>query len=163
MKTWHRRGNSFPGLTESQQNSLIRCLPEDGMNGFFVALFIRKVCVHKILGSLRLTTPVVLPPAADIKQGDCKIAVVPSMKTLQEAEKSSNVVVVTSEGIDTKRMVISDRDLKDSTIENDRNGNKGNSDNDDSEKRLLQHRGFRRIKKQQRSVKHIIARLWRPY
>jgi hypothetical protein len=30
------------GLTETQQSALIRCQPEDGMNGFFVALFKKK-------------------------------------------------------------------------------------------------------------------------
>jgi hypothetical protein len=30
------------GLSEAQQSALIRCQPEDGMNGFFVALFKKK-------------------------------------------------------------------------------------------------------------------------
>jgi hypothetical protein len=40
--TWKRRGFATNGLSESQANCLIRCHPEDGMNGFFVALFVRK-------------------------------------------------------------------------------------------------------------------------
>jgi hypothetical protein len=40
--TWKRRGFVTSGLSESQANCLIRCHPEDGMNGFFVALFVRK-------------------------------------------------------------------------------------------------------------------------
>ena len=40
---WSRRGDSFPLLSPEQSKNLIRVSPEDGMNGFFVALFRRKV------------------------------------------------------------------------------------------------------------------------
>lgn len=41
--SWQRRGvlEDSHALTEEQCNMLIRCTPEDGMNGFFVALFVR--------------------------------------------------------------------------------------------------------------------------
>ena len=42
--SWHRRGYSpidnNHQLSAEQQNCLIRCLPEDGMIGFFVALYV---------------------------------------------------------------------------------------------------------------------------
>jgi putative methyltransferase len=41
FQTWSRRGVSCPDLSALQSSCLIRCLPEDGMNGFFVALFKR--------------------------------------------------------------------------------------------------------------------------
>ena len=42
MVSWHRRGVALAGLGAEDQAKLIRCLPEDGMNGFFVALFVKK-------------------------------------------------------------------------------------------------------------------------
>lgn len=41
FRDWERRGLRCDGLTEEESRCLIRCLPEDGMNGFFVALFQR--------------------------------------------------------------------------------------------------------------------------
>lgn len=38
---WVRRGWPHPGLTSEQQQCLIRCDPSDGLNGFFVALFVK--------------------------------------------------------------------------------------------------------------------------
>jgi 25S rRNA (cytosine2278-C5)-methyltransferase len=38
---WKRRGHDHEGLTKEQSQCLIRCLPEDGLNGFFVTLFIK--------------------------------------------------------------------------------------------------------------------------
>eukprot|EP01041_Mallomonas_annulata_P011293 gene11293-23632_t len=38
--SWPRRGLRCDGLTETQSNCLVRCLPSDGTNGFFVALFV---------------------------------------------------------------------------------------------------------------------------
>lgn len=51
MATWERRGNSVDGLTEFEQQCLVRCLPEDGMNGFFVSLFVRKTSMKFICQS----------------------------------------------------------------------------------------------------------------
>ena len=42
---WKRRGVRHSGLSDAETQCLIRCLPEDGMNGFFVALF-RRGCHH---------------------------------------------------------------------------------------------------------------------
>jgi 25S rRNA (cytosine2278-C5)-methyltransferase len=42
MADWTRRGVAFEGLSKAQSDCLIRCHPDDGMNGFFVALFTRK-------------------------------------------------------------------------------------------------------------------------
>lgn len=42
MESWPRRGNAHTSLTESQSSCLIRCHPSDGMNGFFVALFMKQ-------------------------------------------------------------------------------------------------------------------------
>lgn len=60
MSSWERRGvplpplseeqcvevmerdGLLPSLTQEEQNGVIRCLPEDGMNGFFVALFVKR-------------------------------------------------------------------------------------------------------------------------
>lgn len=39
MKDWTRRGELFHSLTETQSKALIRCSPEDGLCGFFVAVF----------------------------------------------------------------------------------------------------------------------------
>ena len=44
---WPRRGFEYEGLTNFQSECLIRCNPEDDMNGFFIALFVRR----PILGS----------------------------------------------------------------------------------------------------------------
>lgn len=41
FESWERRGKEIPGLTADQASKLIRCVPGDGMNGFFVALFQR--------------------------------------------------------------------------------------------------------------------------
>ena len=41
FREWERRGLRYEGLTEQESRCLIRCLPEDGMNGFFVALLHR--------------------------------------------------------------------------------------------------------------------------
>lgn len=38
---WPRRGDVVEGLTTAQSSCLVRCSPEDGMNGFFVALFVK--------------------------------------------------------------------------------------------------------------------------
>ena len=43
LSSWHRRGITTDGLTDSQASCLIRCMPEDGMNGFFVALFVKRI------------------------------------------------------------------------------------------------------------------------
>jgi 25S rRNA (cytosine2278-C5)-methyltransferase len=42
MKEWKRRGHSHPRLSINQSDALIRCLPSDGLNGFFVANFIKR-------------------------------------------------------------------------------------------------------------------------
>lgn len=42
FRSWKRKGLRCSGLLQSQADCLIRCHPEDGMNGFFVALFVRK-------------------------------------------------------------------------------------------------------------------------
>eukprot|EP01038_Epipyxis_sp_PR26KG_P007610 gene7610-10361_t len=39
FSNWTRRGLECDGLTENESKCLLRCLPEDGMNGFFVATF----------------------------------------------------------------------------------------------------------------------------
>ena len=39
LQGWHRRGLQFPGLSQKQSDCLIRCNIEDGMIGFFVAVF----------------------------------------------------------------------------------------------------------------------------
>lgn len=41
LTSWRRRGLPYQGLTADQSSSLIRALPEDGMIGFFVAVFRR--------------------------------------------------------------------------------------------------------------------------
>ncbi|KAJ2776686.1 putative 28S rRNA (cytosine-C(5))-methyltransferase [Coemansia interrupta] len=41
LPTWPRRGLSAAGLTEAQADCLVRAMPEDGTNGFFVAGFVR--------------------------------------------------------------------------------------------------------------------------
>lgn len=41
MTSWPRRGQRHDGLTSQQSEALIRCQPSDGMNGFFVALFVK--------------------------------------------------------------------------------------------------------------------------
>ncbi|KAJ2802009.1 hypothetical protein H4R20_003448, partial [Coemansia guatemalensis] len=41
IPTWPRRGLQTAGLTKEQADSLVRSLPEDGTNGFFVAAFVR--------------------------------------------------------------------------------------------------------------------------
>jgi 25S rRNA (cytosine2278-C5)-methyltransferase len=38
---WPRRGHDHENLTQTQSQALIRCLPQDGLNGFFVANFVR--------------------------------------------------------------------------------------------------------------------------
>jgi putative methyltransferase len=37
LQGWPRRGHAFPGLSEAQAAALVRCHPQDGLNGFFVA------------------------------------------------------------------------------------------------------------------------------
>ena len=39
MQSWSRRGQAHVGLTDEQSACLVRCHPEDGLNGFFVAQF----------------------------------------------------------------------------------------------------------------------------
>ena len=39
LQHWPRRGHAFAGLSSSQSAALIRCHPQDGLNGFFVAEF----------------------------------------------------------------------------------------------------------------------------
>ena len=46
---WSRRGFQHEGLTNSQSECLIRCDPEDDMNGFFIALFVRKPILSESL------------------------------------------------------------------------------------------------------------------
>ncbi|KAJ2612111.1 hypothetical protein H4S08_002844 [Coemansia sp. RSA 1365] len=41
IPTWPRRGLQTSGLSKEQADSLVRSLPEDGTNGFFVAAFVR--------------------------------------------------------------------------------------------------------------------------
>jgi len=41
LKKWERRGLPFSGLTQAQSACLVRCSVEDGMIGFFVAIFER--------------------------------------------------------------------------------------------------------------------------
>jgi putative methyltransferase len=41
LPTWSRRGKPNGSLSSEQSEALIRCLPEDGTNGFFVAYFER--------------------------------------------------------------------------------------------------------------------------
>jgi len=43
FRQWPRRGVPCPGLTAAQQRCLLRCLPCDGMNGFFVAVFRKQI------------------------------------------------------------------------------------------------------------------------
>jgi putative methyltransferase len=42
FESWSRRGQVVEGLTEDEAEKMIRCLPVDGTNGFFVALLKRK-------------------------------------------------------------------------------------------------------------------------
>ncbi len=42
LPTWARRGKPNGSLSSEQSDAVIRCLPEDGTNGFFVAYFERK-------------------------------------------------------------------------------------------------------------------------
>lgn len=46
MVAWKRRGVPGSALSEQQQHCVIRCMPEDGMNGFFVALFVKTHSNH---------------------------------------------------------------------------------------------------------------------
>jgi hypothetical protein len=39
MKDWPRKGYEVDGLTKEESSCLIRCSPEDGMNGFFITVF----------------------------------------------------------------------------------------------------------------------------
>ncbi len=39
LLSWARRGVPFDGLTDAERHCLVRCHPEDGVNGFFVAVF----------------------------------------------------------------------------------------------------------------------------
>lgn len=41
LATWKRRGKEVEGISGEEARKLIRCLPEDGCQGFFVALFVR--------------------------------------------------------------------------------------------------------------------------
>ena len=41
LDNWPRRGLVTAGLTEKEARCLIRCSPEDGLNGFFVAQFVK--------------------------------------------------------------------------------------------------------------------------
>lgn len=61
LQSWTRRGWKFDGLTASQSRCLVRCEPEDGLNGFFVALFCRKKDVPR----LKYSKPVVATPEED--------------------------------------------------------------------------------------------------
>ena len=45
MSGWERRGEPHALLTAQQSLALIRCLPSDGLNGFFVSNFVRKPAV----------------------------------------------------------------------------------------------------------------------
>jgi putative methyltransferase len=47
LHAWARRGCAHEGLSAEESACLIRCLPEDGMNGFFVALFRRDTITQK--------------------------------------------------------------------------------------------------------------------
>ncbi|KAJ2747662.1 hypothetical protein GGI20_000311 [Coemansia sp. BCRC 34301] len=42
IPTWHRRGLETAGLTKEQAACMVRTMPEDGTNGFFVAGFVRQ-------------------------------------------------------------------------------------------------------------------------
>ena len=42
FSSWERRGLPFGRLSAGEASALIRCAPSDGMNGFFVALFVKK-------------------------------------------------------------------------------------------------------------------------
>ncbi|KAJ2889737.1 hypothetical protein IWW38_004528, partial [Coemansia aciculifera] len=42
IPTWHRRGLETAGLTKDQAACVVRTMPEDGTNGFFVAGFVRQ-------------------------------------------------------------------------------------------------------------------------
>jgi 25S rRNA (cytosine2278-C5)-methyltransferase len=42
LQSWKRRGSPHDELSVAQSACLIRCHPDDGMNGFFVALFVKK-------------------------------------------------------------------------------------------------------------------------
>jgi len=42
MSSWTRRGLPHEELTKAQSDCLIRCDPSDGMNGFFIALLMKK-------------------------------------------------------------------------------------------------------------------------
>ena len=47
LSSWKRRGLAHPALTAQQSHQLIRCAPEDGLNGFFVAQFRRRISGHE--------------------------------------------------------------------------------------------------------------------
>lgn len=46
FRDWKRRGHQYPGLSANQSECLIRCDSSDGMNGFFVALFVKSNSQH---------------------------------------------------------------------------------------------------------------------
>ncbi|GAA6020708.1 hypothetical protein JCM10207_001993 [Rhodosporidiobolus poonsookiae] len=63
LPTWERRGRvEACGGDAGIADSLVRCLPEDGTNGFFVACFIRDESLPPI--SLPATFPTTAPPAS---------------------------------------------------------------------------------------------------
>jgi putative methyltransferase len=60
FSTWKRRGHIVCGLSGDQASCLIRCLPEDGTNGFFVALFKRNGRVYEGIENAALHTTVMV-------------------------------------------------------------------------------------------------------
>lgn len=46
--SWERRGLQCEGLSYEAAQCLIRCSPDDGANGFFVALFCRRLAVTQL-------------------------------------------------------------------------------------------------------------------
>ena len=49
LPSWTRRGNMHKSLTKEQSEALVRAVPEDGTNGFFVAYFERSMSLKKDL------------------------------------------------------------------------------------------------------------------
>lgn len=62
FESWTRRGIPIEGFDEKEASKLIRCLPEDQMNGFFVAVF-ERVANHPVAFVAEIESNEVKEPA----------------------------------------------------------------------------------------------------
>lgn len=105
FESWTRRGHTVEGITSQDAQKMIRCLPSDGMNGFFVAAMKRKQIQHVVV------QPSLLKNAKDGEVQQGKTSSIEKFTTVLK-DKKSNALGSNTKLINNQNFRVSSRKKK---------------------------------------------------